>query len=403
MVVNNLLLALVCCALGSSQVAHLSLHKTKQPPTLPAPATTPASTVVTTEAPSANATITEDYQLTRKPQIGTWTAGGQKSSLVSTFGQKTPKGSGSNSSEPLRSPWSGTGESFWQVSGSGQSGSGWSSSANDTAGSGSGWGWGSSGNGSLNDLKAWGQASGFGQGNKWGAVKGQGIGQGSGWGGGSGQGFGQSSGGGADKAKAPDKVVARAVVKAEAGAAMVINKLLLALACCAVASPQVAQHLALHKTKRPTTLPAPARTLAATLGTTEAPSVNITVTEDYPLTREPQIGTWTAGGSLKSSRVSKPENKTLQDSVSTSSAPPRGPWNGTGESFWKVSGSGESGSGWSSSSNDTAGSGSGWGWGSSGNGDIKNGKAWRQASGFGSGNKWGAVKEQGQSCLAAVV
>ncbi|KAL3210584.1 hypothetical protein MRX96_037053 [Rhipicephalus microplus] len=52
---------------------------------------------------------------------------------------------------------------------------------------------------------------------------------------------------------------------------MVVNNLLLALACCAVASPQVAQHLALHKTKRPTTLPAPARTLAATLGTTEAP------------------------------------------------------------------------------------------------------------------------------------
>ncbi|KAL3210586.1 hypothetical protein MRX96_037055 [Rhipicephalus microplus] len=71
MVVNNLLLALACCALGSPQVAHLTLHKTKRPPTLPEPATTPASAVVTTESPSVNATIAEDYLLTREPQIGT--------------------------------------------------------------------------------------------------------------------------------------------------------------------------------------------------------------------------------------------------------------------------------------------------------------------------------------------
>ncbi|KAH6935121.1 hypothetical protein HPB50_003449 [Hyalomma asiaticum] len=181
---------------------------------------------------------------------------------------------------------------------------------------------------------------------------------------------------------------------------MAVTKLLLALVCSAFAWPQTAQCLALHKTKRPTTVPAPAISPESTVAPTEAPVVNSTVAEDAPLTRQPLKGTWTTNDS-KSWGVSDSVLKTSNASGSNESEPLRG--NATGESFLQVSGSGQSGSGWSSWANDTAGSGSGWGWGSSGNGGKEDkaskdggGTAWGQGAGFKKGN-WGAVKGQGKA------
>ncbi|XP_072143712.1 uncharacterized protein [Dermacentor andersoni] len=151
--------------------------------------------------------------------------------------------------------------------------------------------------------------------------------------------------------------------------AMVAVSMSLALVCYALAWPQAAQSLALHKTKRTTTQPSLAtRSAFAMTGT---PLVNTTVPEDEPHTRKPLKDPRTASGH-KSLGAPGSVPRASIESGSNESEPLRGPWSGSGESSWHVSGSGQSGSGWSSSANDTAGSGSGWGWGSSGDGDTKN-------------------------------